>query len=93
MDWRRINRLRLRCFSFRKCKNLLHLTVGGVYWPYSPASSSQVGRFETQVLTKSDHLALTGPVRVSLPLVDLRSDQLAHDPKQHCQCQACDDNS
>ena len=27
-DWRRINRLRLRCFRFRKCKNLLHLTVG-----------------------------------------------------------------
>ena len=31
MDWRRINRLRLRCFRFRKCKNLLHLTVGGVF--------------------------------------------------------------
>ena len=28
---RRINRLRLRCFRFRKCKNLLHLTVGGVF--------------------------------------------------------------
>ena len=27
-DWRRINRLRLRCFRFRKCKNRLHLTVG-----------------------------------------------------------------
>jgi hypothetical protein len=30
-DWRRINWLRLRCFRFRKCKNLLHLTVGGVF--------------------------------------------------------------
>jgi hypothetical protein len=30
-DWPRINRLRLRCFRFRKCKNLLHLTVGGVF--------------------------------------------------------------
>jgi hypothetical protein len=30
-DWRRINRLRLRCFRFRKCKKLLHLTVGGVF--------------------------------------------------------------
>ena len=27
----RINRLRLRCFRFRKCKKLLHLTVGGVF--------------------------------------------------------------
>ncbi|MEO2020033.1 MAG: sialidase family protein [Fuerstiella sp.] len=34
-DWRRINRLRLRCFRFRKCKNLLHLTVGGFFWPYA----------------------------------------------------------
>ena len=33
-NWRRINRLRLGCFSFRKCKNLLHLPVGGVFWPY-----------------------------------------------------------
>ena len=27
-DCLRINRLRLRCFRFRKCKNLLHVTVG-----------------------------------------------------------------
>ena len=33
-DWLRINRLRLRCFGFRKRKTLLHLTVGGVCWPY-----------------------------------------------------------
>ena len=34
-DWRRINRLRLRCFRFRKCKNRLLLTVGGVFLPYA----------------------------------------------------------
>ena len=30
-DWRRINRLRLRLFRFRKCKNRLHLTVDGFF--------------------------------------------------------------
>ncbi len=30
-DWPRINRLRLRCFRFRKCKNRLRLAVGGVF--------------------------------------------------------------
>ncbi len=34
-DWRRINGLRLRCFRFRKCRNRLHVTVGGVYGPYA----------------------------------------------------------
>lgn len=32
-DWRRVNRLRLRCSRFQKFKNLLHLTVGGVFDP------------------------------------------------------------
>ena len=33
-DWRRINRLRLRCFRFQKCKNFLHLAVSDVFWPH-----------------------------------------------------------
>ena len=39
-EWRRINRLRLRLFRFRKCWNRLHWVFGGVFFPYGDASST-----------------------------------------------------
>jgi hypothetical protein len=40
-DWRRINRLRLRRFRFRKCKNLLLLTGCGVFFDLTGSGYSQ----------------------------------------------------